>query len=93
MTDRDLFLFCYDVSCRRRWRRVHRLLAGYRVAGQKSVFECLMTRAEVDATVAQLRELIDPAEDRVHVLALDPRQPREAWGRGHPWDGGPLVVG
>lgn len=92
MAERDLYLICYDVSCPRRWRRVHRLLAGFRVAGQKSVFECLMTRGELELCVAQLRELIDPAEDRVHVLALDPRMPREGWGRGRPWDGGPVVV-
>ena len=92
MASRDLYLFCYDIACRRRWRRVHALLRGYRVEGQKSVFECLMTATERDAAIAQLRALIDPVHDRVHVLALDPRLPREGWGRGRPWDGGPLQV-
>jgi CRISPR-associated protein Cas2 len=92
MANRDLYLFCYDVACPRRWRRVHRLLAGYRVAGQKSVFECLMTVAEREACVSELRRLIDPACDRVHVLALDPRLPREGWGIAAPFGGGPLLV-
>ena len=92
MAHRDLYLFCYDISCPRRWRRVHRLLTGYRVAGQKSVFECLMTNAEVEDCVGRLRGIIDPARDRVHVLALDPRLPREGWGRATVYDGGPLIV-
>ncbi|TSE29908.1 CRISPR-associated endoribonuclease Cas2 [Tepidimonas taiwanensis] len=92
MTQRSLYLFCYDVSCSRRRRRVQRLLATYRVEGQKSVFECLMTLAEVADAVEQLRRLIDPQTDRVHVIALDPRLPREGLGRGQPWQGGPHVV-
>lgn len=92
MAQRSMYLICYDISCPRRLRRVHRLLAGFRVAGQKSVFECLLTRGELRGVVEQLRELIDPDEDRVHLLALDPRLPREGWGRGQPYDGGPLVV-
>lgn len=92
MAARDLYLFCYDVASPRRWRRVHVLLASYRVSGQKSVFECLMTPSERDACIAQLKETIDSTEDRVHVLALDPQLPREGWGTGRPYDGGPLVV-
>jgi len=92
VVERRLYLFCYDISCPRRWRRVHHLLTNYRVAGQKSVFECLMTPGEVEACVATLRETIEPSEDRVHVLALDPRLPREGWGRAMLYDGGPLVV-
>ena len=92
MTHRDLYLVCYDISCPRRWRRVHRLLSAYRMAGQKSVFECLMTGGELESCVRQLRRFIEPTEDRVHVLALDPRMSREGWGRGAPYDGGPLVV-
>jgi CRISPR-associated protein Cas2 len=42
--------------------------------------------------VDRLRDLVDPAGDRVHLLALDPRLPREGWGRGQPYGGGPVVV-
>ena len=93
MTQRNLYLVCYDVACPRRWRAVHKLLAGYRVAGQLSVFECLFTAAELARVVAELRGLIDAAADRVHVLALDERLPREGWGRATMFSGGPLLVG
>jgi CRISPR-associated protein Cas2 len=92
MASRDLYLFCYDISCPSRWRRVHKLLAAYRVTGQKSVFECLMTDAEMRAAVAALRLVIDPTEDRVHILGLDPRMPRQGWGKARLHDGGPLVI-
>ena len=92
MVQRSLYLFCYDVSCSRRRRRVQRLLATFRVEGQKSVFECLMTVTEVAYAVEQLRQLIDVQTDRVHVLALDPRLPREGLGQGRPWQGGPHLV-
>ncbi len=92
MAERDLYLFCYDVSCRRRWRQVYRVLRHWRVAGQKSVFECLMTPAELRLALAQIKLHILPAEDRVHVILLDPRMPREGWGRATMHDGGPLVV-
>lgn len=51
-----------------------------------------MTKTELDACIGDLRELIDPEFDRVHILALDPRSPRHGWGRGKPYDGGPLII-
>ncbi len=49
--ERRLYLICYDIASPSRRRRVHRLLAGYRVEGQKSVFECLLTAGELRAVV------------------------------------------
>ncbi|TDQ44381.1 CRISPR-associated endonuclease Cas2 [Tepidicella xavieri] len=92
MAQRGLYLVCYDVSSNRQRVKVQRYLAQYRVSGQKSVCECLMTPGEVIDCLAQLRAMIDLQTDRVHMLALDPRMPREGWGKGRPWDGGPLMV-
>ena len=78
--ERRLYLICYDIASPRRWRHVHRLLGGYRVAGQKSVFECLLTGGELRTVVAQLTTLMDCGEDRVHLVRLHPRLPREGWG-------------
>ena len=77
---RSLYLVCYDIASPRRWRRVHRLLSGYRVEGQKSVFECLLTTTELRDVVDRLGDLIDRHEDRVHLVRLEPRLPREGWG-------------
>ena len=78
--ERRLYLICYDIASPSRWRRVHRLLAGYRVEGQKSVFECLLTAGELRTVVEQLMSLMDCEEDRVHLVRLDPRFPTQGWG-------------
>jgi CRISPR-associated protein Cas2 len=51
-----------------------------------------MTTAEFREAVAALRLAIDPAADRIHVLGLDPRMPRQGWGKARLHDGGPLVI-
>ncbi len=75
-----LYLVCYDVSCPRRLYRVHHYLLGFKVGGQKSFFECWFTPAELRAARRELAELIDPAEDRVHIFQLDPRMKMEGLG-------------
>ena len=90
---RALYLICYDISCTRRWRRVHRLLKSFRVEGQKSVFECLLSPGELREVVERLDALIHHGEDRVHLLRLDPRMACEGWcvARSHRL-GQPLTV-
>lgn len=70
---RCLYLIAYDVCEPRRLRRVCRYLTGYKVGGQKSVFEIWVTAAELRQIRADLGQLMDAAADRLHVLALDPR--------------------
>jgi CRISPR-associated protein Cas2 len=77
---RTLFLVCYDVSCPRRLYRVHKYLLGYKVGGQKSFYECWLTAAELREVRATLEELIDPAQDRVHIFQLDPRMKFDGLG-------------
>lgn len=80
MTQRSLFLVCYDVSCSKRLYRVHRYLLGFKVGGQKSFFECWFTPAELQQARRELMGLIDAKEDRVHIFQLDPRMAVEIWG-------------
>lgn len=77
---RTLFLVCYDISCTKRLYRVHRFLLGYKVGGQKSFYECLLTPAELREVRRILEELIDPTEDRAHIFQLDPRMKNEGLG-------------
>lgn len=70
---RSLYLVAYDVCEPRRLRQVCRYLTGYKVGGQKSVFEVWVTPAELRQIRADLAQLMDAAADRLHVLALDPR--------------------
>jgi len=70
---RPLYIIAYDVSAPTRLNRVRRFLKAYSSGGQKSVFECHLTRAELREVAAGLRDRIDPKEDRVHIFPMDGR--------------------
>lgn len=70
---RTLYLVAYDISNPARLARVGRYFKSYRVAGQKSVPEIWVTRAELNTIRSDLEHLIDPAADRIQLIALDPR--------------------
>lgn len=78
---RTLYLVAYDVSEPHRLQRVCRYLTGYKVGGQKSVFELWLTPAELRRVRADLDELMDADEDRLHILTLDPRMTVRCFGR------------
>ncbi len=70
---RALYLVAYDVCDPRRLGRVCRYLTGFKVGGQKSVFEIWATPAELSHIRGDLDAMMEPAEDRLHIIALDPR--------------------
>lgn len=78
---RTLYLVAYDVCNQRRLHRVCRFLTGFRVGGQKSVFEIWATDGELRQIRAELADLMDFSEDRLHILALDPRMKPRCLGR------------
>jgi len=78
--NRDLYLIAYDICDPGRLRRVFRYLAGYKVGGQKSVFEVWITPAELRTIRAELNELMDAQADRLHILSLDPRMKPRCYG-------------
>ena len=65
------YLVSYDVACRKRWRRVFRLLQGYGEWVQLSVFRCRLDRRRRERMAAELEELIDVGEDRLLIARLD----------------------
>lgn len=77
---RTLYLVAYDISDPKRLARVHRYVLGWKVGGQKSFYECWLTKAELALVMEQLGELIDPLEDRIHVFQLDARMPPKCFG-------------
>jgi CRISPR-associated protein Cas2 len=81
---RTLYLVCYDVADPRRLRRVHRFLLGYKTGGQKSFFECWLTRGELADVRRGLIERLELNEDRAHVFQIDPRQHIRQMGRAQP---------
>ena len=78
---RTLYLIAYDVCQPRRLARVTRYLHSYRVAGQKSVPEIWVTPAELAHIQADLRRLLQEGEDRLQLIALDPRMTPRCMGQ------------
>lgn len=78
---RTLYLVAYDVHDPRRLARVGRYFQSYRVAGQKSVPEIWVTPAELDHIRRDLVQLLNAAEDRLQLVALDPRMRPRCLGK------------
>lgn len=57
----------------RRLARTTRYLKAWRVAGQKSVPELWLTAADLRTVKQELSQLLRPQEDRLQIMALDPR--------------------
>lgn len=77
---RTLYLVAYDIADPRRLARVHRYLLGWYVGGQKSFYECWLTRAELAQVIRDLGRLIVPTDDRVHIFQLDSRMAPKCFG-------------
>lgn len=70
MTEPRVYLVSYDISNRKRWRRVFKLLKKVGEHLQLSVFLCRLLPARMTRIQARLSGLIDPEEDRLLVVEL-----------------------
>ena len=64
------YLICYDVVEDRRRNKVAHLLEGYGMRVQKSVFECMLTRAQQEMLQRKLNSYIEADEDQVRFYPL-----------------------
>lgn len=83
---RILYLVAYDIASPRRWYTVHKFLLGYKVAGQKSFFECWLTAAELRGVAAELDARVEASEDRAHIFQLDERMEVRCFGVAQTFD-------
>ncbi len=83
--NRSLYLIAYDICDPRRLHRVCKYLSGFKVGGQKSVYECWVTPAELRVIRLELDKLMEAGEDRLHILALDPRMNTLCFGLAKPF--------
>lgn len=67
------FVFSYDISDPRDARAVRRCLRQWRIDGQLSVHEAVMTPLEVETISVELMELVNPETDRLLVFRLSRR--------------------
>lgn len=72
--DEHLFVISYDISDRKRWRRLFRLMNGYGAWLQLSVFQCRLSRRRLAELKAACAEIIKRDEDHVLILDLGPAE-------------------
>jgi CRISPR-associated protein Cas2 len=70
---RSLYLVAYDICDPRRLARALKIVRAYATGGQKSVHECWLEPGELAALKHDLQRVIDPGEDSVLFVRLDPR--------------------
>lgn len=63
-------LVSYDICDKKRLPKVAKLMEGYGVRVQYSVFECLLTERQVQDMERRLRRLIKPEEDSVRFYRI-----------------------
>jgi len=94
MSKRQLFIAAYDIRNGTRLRKALKVVRAYASGGQKSVFECYLTMAEKQNLLAEVKCVIDGAEDRFFLLQLDGRCQVITLGKAvSPQDGSFYYVG
>ncbi|TXL82053.1 CRISPR-associated endonuclease Cas2 [Vineibacter terrae] len=77
---RPLHIVSYDIAEPARLARVHDAVKEYSTGGQKSVHECFLSPGELAGLRRVLGSLVEPREDSVFILRLDPRMGVHALG-------------
>lgn len=71
---RTLFLVCYDIAEPKRLHKVHKYVNAFAIGGQKSFYECWLTRKELFDMKKWFETELNLETDRVHFFQLDNRQ-------------------
>ena len=80
MPQRSLYLAAYDISDAKRLRKGLAVMKQFATGGQKSVFECFLTEAEKERLGEEMREGIEPNEDRFFLIPVEMRSPVRVLG-------------
>lgn len=79
MSERNLFLVCYDIQDQRVYRKVYKAVKAFAIGGQKSCFECWMTMAEKEELLKKLTSLL--AENgKADIFELLPHSEKQYYG-------------
>lgn len=65
-----LYVIAYDVVDDAKRQRLAELLKSYGQRVEKSVFECKLTKKELEEVQKRLVQFVDPSEDRCHIYPL-----------------------
>jgi CRISPR-associated protein Cas2 len=75
-------IVAYDISADSTRRQVYKILLEWRLDGQKSVHECVLSPAEAQELFMQLGGAIDPETDRLLLAWVAPYRAPQARGTG-----------
>jgi CRISPR-associated protein Cas2 len=81
---RTLYLVAYDISHPRRLARALKIVRAYATGGQKSVHECWLEPGELTVLKYDLARVINPLDDSVLFVRLDPRMKPRTLGSARP---------
>ena len=70
---RNHYLIAYDISNASVQHKILKRIKAFSIGGQKSFYECWMTKIELEQFTREVLLLIDPASDKVAIFQLDPR--------------------
>lgn len=87
---RALYLIAYDISDTNRRYRIHTLLKGYAVGGQKSLFECWLKPYELEKLQQDLLPPLLKAGDKLHIFRLS--DPAQLYGAAQKLDFDPFLI-
>lgn len=74
MADERLYIVTYDIADQRRWRRVFKIMKGYGLWLQLSVFQCRLTARRRADLSARLEKEIHHKEDHVLIVDVGPAE-------------------
>lgn len=94
MTERDLYLAAYDIADPRRLRAALALAREYATGGQKSVFECFLSAADLGDLLSGYSLVLDERDDRFLLIRIGKSSRTYALGMASaPDDGNYFYVG
>lgn len=67
--EEHLYIVAYDISDKKRWRRVFKMMHGYGEWLQLSIFQCRLSAKSHAEMIALLDEMINHNED--HLISMD----------------------
>ncbi|WP_457642554.1 CRISPR-associated endonuclease Cas2 [Persephonella sp.] len=62
------YLVTYDISDNKRRMKVFKLLLGYGINVELSVFEVVLDKSTLNQLVNEIKEIINPKEDAVYIF-------------------------
>ena len=75
-------IIAYDISDNKTRKRIHKILKAWRIGGQKSVHECLLTFRQAEELFLQLGQEIDQGTDKLLLAWIAPGRPAFSRGKG-----------